>query len=120
MTSKLLKSKTLKNKKMEVIKMGTIRVTAATLKSKAGELKSLNEKLKSDVNNLESTEQNLTSMWEGEAKQAFHNAFHSDKVQMDNFARLIDVYVQKLETIAEKYASAESTNVSTATTRKYR
>ena len=100
--------------------MGKIRVSATTLKSKAQELKTLNEKLKSDVNSLESTEQNLTSMWEGEAKQAFHNAFHNDKVQMDNFARLIDVYVAKLEAIASKHAQAESVNVSTASTRKYK
>ena len=100
--------------------MALIQVTAAELKSKANELRSLNGQFKSQVGNLESQEASLASMWEGEAKTAFHTAFNNDKVQMDNFYDLIEKYCQALETIAEKYQQAEAQNTETASTRKYK
>lgn len=99
--------------------MGLIRVTATELKSKAETLTTLNNTLKTNVSELEATEQNLNSMWEGEAKDAFHQAFHNDKVQMNNFSMLIEKYVASLLTIAAKYEQAENVNVGTATTRNY-
>ena len=99
--------------------MAEILVTAATLKSKADELNQMNATFKSQVGELESEENNLTSMWEGEAKTAFHNAFTKDKTQMDNFYNAITKYVAALNDIAAKYESAESKNVQTATSRSY-
>ncbi len=100
--------------------MGLINVSAATLRTKAEELANLNSTLKTNINELETSEQNLTTMWEGQTKDAFHNAFHSDKVQMDNFSRLIDNYVAALENVATKYEQAENTNLNTASTRSYK
>ena len=99
--------------------MGVIRVTAAELKAKAEELAGLNANLKTNVGDLEACEQNLASMWDGEAKEAFHQAFSNDKIQMTNFSTLIDKYVATLQAIAAKYQQAENTNVSTASTRNY-
>ena len=99
--------------------MGVIRVTATELKAKADELASLNASLKTNISDLEACEQNLATMWDGEAKDAFHQAFNNDKVQMNNFSMLIEKYVATMLVAAAKYAQAESTNVNTASTRNY-
>ncbi len=99
--------------------MALIQVTATELRTKAGELRDLNAKFKTQVSNLEGDEQNLASMWEGEAKNAFHTAFNNDKAQMDNFYNLIEQYCVTLENIATKYEIAESQNAETAATRTY-
>ena len=83
--------------------MGLIRVTATELKARAEELENLNRTLKSNIIDLEACEQNLSTMWEGQAKDAFHQAFTSDKVQMTNFCTLIEKYVATLLSIAAKY-----------------
>ncbi|MFR6171112.1 MAG: WXG100 family type VII secretion target [Blautia sp.] len=100
--------------------MATFRVTTNELKAKAEELRTLNAQFKNEVGNMETLENSLSGMWEGEAKAAFHNAFSSDKVQMDNFYNAIEVYIQRLEAAAVKYAQAEATNVEIASTRKYK
>jgi WXG100 family type VII secretion target len=99
--------------------MGAIRVSANELKAKANDLMTLNASLKTNVGDLEATEQNLASMWEGEARDAFHQAFNNDKIQMTNFTTLIEKYVNSLLAIAAKYEQAENVNVSTASTRNY-
>lgn len=99
--------------------MALIRVTAAQLKAKAEELTGLNNNLKTNVSELEACEQNLAGMWEGQAKDAFHQAFSNDKIQMTNFSTLIEKYVYTLLTIAAKYEQAENINTETAATRKY-
>lgn len=99
--------------------MALIRVTAAQLRAKAEELTGLNNNFKTNVSDLEACEQNLAGMWEGQAKDAFHQAFNSDKVQMTNFSTLIEKYVSTLLTIAAKYEQAESVNTETASTRNY-
>lgn len=99
--------------------MALIRVSTSELKAKAEELKNLNFQFKSSVSELESVENNLSGMWEGEARDAFHNAFNNDKVQMNNFYNAIEVYVQRLEEAAAKYAQAEAANAELAGTRSY-
>lgn len=99
--------------------MGLITVSSAQLKSTAAELRSLNSNFKSQVGNLEGSEGTLASMWEGQAKTAFHNAFTKDKGQMNVFYQEIEKYCTALETIAAKYDRAEDTNAETATARNY-
>ncbi|MDD2980436.1 MAG: WXG100 family type VII secretion target [Hespellia sp.] len=100
--------------------MSEFRVSVQELKAKSDELRTLNSQFKSAVGELESTEANLASMWEGEAKNTFHNAFTSDKVQMDNFYNAIEVYVQKLDAIINRYIQAENNNITIANERKYK
>jgi WXG100 family type VII secretion target len=97
----------------------SITVNTATVKSKAGELKTLNASFKKLVDELKTTESSLNTMWEGDAKTEFHNAFNNDTVQMTNFYNAIEKYVQNLETIVAKYESAEQKNVTTASQRSY-
>ena len=100
--------------------MASFITTPAQLRAKAEELSSLNNSFKTNVSELEAEEQNLMGMWEGQAKEAFHQAFSSDKTQMTNFSTLIEKYVASLLTIAAKYEEAERINTETATARKYK
>lgn len=100
--------------------MGVIRVTATELRAKAEELAGLNNNLKTNVSDLEACEQNLATMWDGEAKNTFHQAFSNDKIQMTNFSTLIEKYVATLQSIAAKYEQAENVNANTASTRNYK
>lgn len=99
--------------------MAEIMVTSSTLRGKAEELNQLNEQFKNAVSSLTDEENALRGQFEGEASDAFHNAFTQDTVQMQNFYNAIAQYVQKLLQIAESYEKAEQTNVATATTRNY-
>lgn len=99
--------------------MAMFRVATAQLKAKAEELTGLNNNLKTNISELESCEQNLSGMWEGQAKDAFHQAFHNDKVQMTNFTTLIEKYVYTLLNSIAKYEQAENLNTETASTRNY-
>lgn len=99
--------------------MSDFTVSVNDLKTKVDTLRQLNAQFKSQVGELESTEANLNGMWEGEAKETFHNAFTSDKTQMNNFYNAVEVYAQRLETIAQRYAQAEAANVEIAAERSY-
>lgn len=100
--------------------MSDFTVSISDLKTKVDSLRQLNAQFKSQVNELESTEANLNGMWEGQARETFHNAFASDKIQMDNFYNAVEVYAQRLEQIAAKYAQAEAANVEIASERTYK
>lgn len=100
--------------------MATFRVATNELKAKAEELRAMNAQFKNEVANMEALEGALSGMWEGEARDAFHNAFSSDKVQMDNFYNAIENYVARLEASAAKYMQAERTSVDIATSRNYK
>ena len=97
-----------------------IQATTGTLTNKAAELKSLNSRFQAQVTQLRTQESSLNSMWEGEARTAFHSAFEKDVTQMDNFYNLIEKYAQSLNEIAKEYDRAEKVNVSTATNRSYK
>ncbi|MBS5522104.1 MAG: WXG100 family type VII secretion target [Clostridiales bacterium] len=99
--------------------MSQFQVTASELTRQAETLTQLNQNLQSQITVLENTEASLMGMWEGEAKNAFHNAFQNDKAKMQNFKTAIDQYVAALQNIAAKYAQAEAANVNTASTRNY-
>lgn len=99
--------------------MAEFRVTASKIREQAGQLRQLNASLSTQITVLEGNERNVCSMWEGEAKTAFHTAFDHDKAQMQNFKQAIDKYVDALEQIAASYEKAEAANITTATTRKY-
>jgi WXG100 family type VII secretion target len=97
--------------------MALIRVTATSLRSAAEELRGRNGDFKTQVESLVETEDRLKSSWQGQANDAFHAAFTNDRQYMDSFNALIEKYCVALETIADEYERAESTNTDTATTR---
>ncbi|HAG70330.1 MAG TPA: hypothetical protein DCL38_10230 [Lachnospiraceae bacterium] len=99
--------------------MSFIQVTASELRNRAEELKGLNNSFNTQTEALKNTEEALKTMWEGEANNAFHNAFLRDKGQMDSFKNAIDQYVNALLIIAAKYEEAEARNVATSSARAY-
>ena len=64
-------------------------------------------------------ENGLNSMWEGEARNAFHTAFGNDVQQMGTFYNTVAKYVETLLNAAAKYQEAEMLNVEIGKTRKY-
>ncbi len=99
--------------------MADFTVSINDLKTKVDSLRQLNGQFKGQVEELAGTESNLNGMWEGQARETFHNAFESDKIQMNNFYNAVEVYAARLEAIAARYAQAESTNIDIASTRTY-
>lgn len=99
--------------------MSSFKVTTGTLTSQAEELSTLNGQFKSAVEQLSSTELSLRGMWEGEANDAFHTAFTTDKGKMDEFYNLIIQYIEKLNSIATRYNQAEAANTQIASNRTY-
>ncbi len=97
--------------------MSFFQVTSSELRKKADQLKGLNARFKSGTDSMQATEQSLKSMWEGEANQAFHNAFIKDKGSMDQFHAAIERFIEALLIIAAKYEEAEKKNIQTATVR---
>jgi WXG100 family type VII secretion target len=97
----------------------SFKVTTSVLTSQANELSSLNGRFKTAVEQLVSSEANLKTMWEGEANDAFHAAFTTDKGKMDEFYNLILQYVEKLNSIATRYSQTEQTNTQIASNRTY-
>lgn len=99
--------------------MADFKVTASVLNSQANELTELNGRFKTEVEQLVAAESSLNSMWDGEANDAFHNAFMVDKSKMDEFYNLIIQYVQKLNSIATRYTQTEQANTQIASNRSY-
>jgi len=99
--------------------MALIRVTAEELKNRAELLNQENSGLKTKVEEFEAASQSLAAQWEGEARDAFVNAYTQDKAQMDNFVRVIDEFYQALLRVYQNYSDAETKNIDTATTRNY-
>lgn len=96
----------------------TFTVTSAELTKKANDLRAKNRTLKTKIDDLKSHERALNSQWDGEANDAFHKAFTTDIVKMENFNQTIENYAKSLENIAKQYENAEKRNLATATQRK--
>lgn len=99
--------------------MALIEVTSTELRNKAEQLSELNSQFENRKNELETKEAELTTMWEGEAKRLFHDAFLKDKEQMNVFIALIRQYIEALLTIAQRYEEAEAKNAELAAARSY-
>ena len=99
--------------------MALIRVTASQVRNSAESLRGLNQQFNSQVQNLQAAEESLNGMWDGQANDAFHAAFLSDKEYMTKFYNLINKYCEALDSIATEYENAENINLDTATKRSF-
>jgi len=99
--------------------MSFFQVTPQELRGRAGRISELNSQFKAKETELTEQETALCSMWEGGAKDAFHQAFTRDRQQMDVFHQLISQYVQALLEIAARYEQAEARNREIASARNY-
>lgn len=99
--------------------MAYIQVTSRELRNSAQELQGLNNQFQVKATELAEKESSLCGMWEGSARDAFHQAFVRDRQQMDIFHQLIAQYVQVLLEIAARYEEAEARNREIASARNY-
>lgn len=99
--------------------MAFFQVTPTELRNRAGRLSELNSQFKARETELSEQESSLCGMWEGGAKDTFHQAFIRDRQQMDVFHQLISQYVQALLEIAARYEQAEARNREIAAARSY-
>lgn len=99
--------------------MGYIQVTARELRNGAQEIQNLNSQFKAKASELSEKERALCGMWEGSARDAFHQAFTGDGQQLENFHQLIAEYVRILTDIATRYEQAEARNKEIASARSY-
>ena len=99
--------------------MAQIKATASEIRKKAEELRNLNTQFDSKVEELAGDEQNVASKWEGEARDAFHNAFTTDKAKWDQFHTAVEQYAVALDNIAAEDEAKEAANVGIASTRTY-
>ena len=81
---------------MEELIMSDFQVTPSVLRSNADQLSELNAR------------------WDGEANDAFHGAFMTDKGKMDEFSHLIEQYTERLRQIAIRYEQTEQNTTSIA------
>ncbi len=99
--------------------MSFFQVTSSELRSRAGRISELNSQFRAKTTELGEQEGALCAMWEGQAKDVFHQAFIRDRQQMEAFYQLIVQYVQALLEIAARYEQAEARNREIAATRSY-
>lgn len=99
--------------------MSDFKVTPSVLKSNADTLTDLNARFKGSVDSLVTSEGALNAMWDGEANDAFHAAFMTDKAKMDEFSRLIEQYTERLRQIAARYEQTEQSTTNIASSRSY-
>lgn len=99
--------------------MSFFQVTPRELRNRAGRISELNSQFRAKETELAEQESALCGMWEGGAKDAFHQAFTRDRQQMDAFHQLISQYVQALLEIAARYEQAEARNREIASARNY-
>lgn len=99
--------------------MSDFKVTPSVLKSNADTLTDLNARFKGSVDSLVTSEGALNAMWDGEANDAFHAAFMTDKGKMDEFSRLIEQYTERLRQIAARYEQTEQSTTNIASSRTY-
>lgn len=85
----------------------SFKVNPQELVKQAQELQSLNERFKTEVSTMTDKEQALSGMWEGEARNAFHNAYATDVEKFQNFYNGIARFVQALSDAATEYAKGE-------------
>lgn len=88
--------------------MSEIRVTSAELRNKAADFQNYISKFESERQNLVSAEQTLMTKFEGDAATTFDGNFKAFNLQMENFKKVVDEYVVKLNTIAEAYERSEA------------
>ena len=88
--------------------MSEIRVTSAELRNKAESFKNYIAKFETERQNLVTAEQTLMPKFEGDAATTFDGNFKSFNLQMENFKKVVDEYVVKLNTIADSYERSEA------------
>ena len=98
----------------------SIKVTSNQLENAANELERYKKSLQAKKNDMDAKANQLAGQWEGEARDEFIRAYHSDSRQINAFIILIEQFISVLRLIANEYKIAEAKNKAAAMERKYR
>ena len=96
--------------------MAQYKVTASELRNAADSLRNYNNSIKTQLENLVQQEQALNNQWDGDANDAFHRAFTTNKAKFDKFVQAVEKFSTTLTQVAERYEQAESKNTQIAGT----
>ena len=88
--------------------MSEIKVTSQELRNKAENFRNYIAKFETERQNLVTAEQTLMTKFEGDAATTFDGNFKAFNSQMENFKKVVDDYVIKLDSIAESYERSEA------------
>ncbi len=88
--------------------MSEIKVASAELRNKVADFQNYISKFESERQNLVTAEQTLMTKFEGDAATTFDANFKAFNSQMENFKKVVDEYVVKLNSMAEAYERSEA------------
>ena len=88
--------------------MAEIKVTPGVLRKKSEELQAGVKNLTQKMTELQERESNLSSMWQGAAKDSFHNAFMTSYSECQPFFQELQRFIVKLDETAKQYEMAEA------------
>jgi len=92
---------------------GIIKVDPQKLISTAEEFSGTGNQVKTLTDNMISIIDSLKSVWEGEAATTYNTKFHQLQDDMEKMNRMIQEHVKDLNEMAQKYITAENTNIDT-------
>ncbi len=88
--------------------MAQIKVQPSVLRNKAAELQTQSDALSGKMDELLDREHQLSTMWEGPAKESFHNSFMTSYENCQPFFQELKRFIMKLEETAQVYEEAEA------------
>lgn len=94
--------------------MAEIKVTPSVLRNNAEELQNEAKNLSQKMDELQDRENQLSTMWQGDAKDSFHEAFMTSYNECQPFFQELQRFIAKLEETAEKYEKVEADAVAAA------
>lgn len=99
--------------------MSKVTLTYSEMSNAISNLSASNEQFVQRVNDLVNIQQEVAGMWQGDSNTAFNNRFEADKGQWDQFAALINQYIEALNRILQTYQTAEQDAVGKVNQRNF-
>ena len=90
---------------------GNLLVTPEQLRSASGEFSSTNGQIRSITGEMISLVNALSSVWSGEAADAFKTKFNQLSDDIERIYRMIDEHVKDLQEMATQYEAAEKESI---------
>ena len=90
---------------------GNLLVTPEQLRSASGEFSTTNGQIRSITGEMISLVNALSSVWSGEAADAFKTKFNQLSDDIERIYRMIEEHVKDLEEMAARYEAAEKESI---------
>lgn len=93
---------------------GNLKVTPEELRTASGEFSTTNGQIRNITGEMTSLVNGLSSVWTGEAANAFKNKFNQLNDDMERIYRMIDEHVKDLQEMSRQYDEAERQSIDNA------